>query len=262
MQEFRYRQPQKIHENLIYGIHPVMEALEAGKEIERIMIQRDVKSGPLRDILALADEQQVPVQKVPVDKLDGLTRGTHQGVVAFVSLIDYQPIENVLMNAFEKGDIPLFIILDRITDVRNLGAIARSSECAGVNALVVPSRGSAQVNADALKTSAGALNNLPVHRSPNLKDTLRYLKDSGLRIVAVTEHGSDIYYNTDLTGPLVLILGSEEDGISPEYIKFADIRIKIPLLGSTGSLNVSVAAGIVLFETRRQREIAAQASAV
>ncbi len=254
MQEYRHRQTHKPHENLIYGIHPIREAMDAGKEIEKILVQRDAKTGPLREILDLAAELEVPVQKVPADKLDGLTRGTHQGIIAFVSLINYQPIENILMDVFEKGDTPLLLILDRITDVRNLGAIARSAECAGVQALVVPSRGSAQVNADALKTSAGALNNLPVHRSPNLKDTLRYLKDSGVRIIGVTEYGSDIYHQTDLSGPIALILGSEEDGISPEYLKFADSRIRIPLLGSTGSLNVSVAAGIALFEARRQRD--------
>ena len=257
MQEYRHRQPQKPRENLIYGIHPIREALDAGKEIDRILVQRDAKSGPLREILDLAAELEVPVQKVPADKLDGLTRGTHQGVVAFVSLINYQPIENILMDVFEKGETPLLIILDRVTDVRNLGAIARSAECAGVHALVVPSRGSAQVNADAVKTSAGALNNLPVHRSPNLKDTLRYLRDSGVKIIAVTEYGKEIYHKTDLTGPIALILGSEEDGISPEYLKFAEDRVQIPLTGSTGSLNVSVAAGIVLFETRRQRDFPA-----
>jgi 23S rRNA (guanosine2251-2'-O)-methyltransferase len=253
MQEYRRRQPQRQKENMIYGIHPVLEALEAGKEIEKILIRRDEKNSAFREILGLAGEMEVPVQKVPVDKLDGLTHGNHQGIVAFVSLIDYQPIENVLMNIYEKGEVPLLVLLDRITDVRNLGAIARSAECAGVHALIVPSRGSAQINADAVKTSAGALNNLPIHRSVNLKDTLRYLKDSGVGIVAVTEYGSEVYHSADLTGPVLLILGSEEDGISTEYLKFADNRIKIPLPGTTGSLNVSVAAGIVLFETLRQR---------
>jgi len=255
MQEYRHRPQQRQKENMIYGIHPVLEALEAGKEIEKILIQRDGKGSVTREILALAERMEVPVQKVPSDKLDSLTRGAHQGVVAFVSLIDYQPIENVLMSIYEKGEDPFLIMLDRVTDVRNLGAIARSAECAGVHALILPSRGSALISADAIKTSAGALNNIPVHRSPNLKDTLRYLKDSGLTIVAVTEHGSDVYYESKLTGPLLFILGSEEDGISPEYLKFADTRVQIPLFGATGSLNVSVAAGIVTFEALRQRGI-------
>ncbi|NVO20392.1 MAG: 23S rRNA (guanosine(2251)-2'-O)-methyltransferase RlmB [Bacteroidetes bacterium] len=253
MQEFRHRAPQKKRENMIYGIHPVLEALEAGKEIEKIMLQRDGKSNAFREIMSLATRLEVPLQKVPSEKLDNLTRGAHQGVVAFVSLVDYQPIENILMGIYDNGESPLLIILDRVTDVRNLGAIARTAECAGVHALIVPSRGSALINADAVKTSAGALNNIAVHRSPNLKETLQYLKDSGLCIVAVTEHASNIYYQSDLSGPLVLILGSEEDGISPEYLKYADKKVQIPLFGSTGSLNVSVAAGIAIFETLRQR---------
>jgi 23S rRNA (guanosine2251-2'-O)-methyltransferase len=176
-------------------------------------------------------------------------------VVAFVSCIDYQPIENILMGVFEKGEVPFLLVLDRVTDVRNLGAIARSAECAGVHALILPSRGSAQINADTIKTSAGALNNLPVHRSHNLKDTLHYLRESGVVIHAVMEHGSKSYTQQDLTGPLALILGSEEDGISPEYLRFCESRLSIPMKGSTGSLNVSVAAGIVLFEVNRQRDL-------
>lgn len=254
MQDPRRRRPQQQKENMIYGVHPVIESLEAGKEIERIFIQRE-KGTSVREILDLAEKQKVPVQKVPAAKLDGMTRANHQGVVAFVSPIEYQPIEQILMGAYERAETPFLIMLDRVTDVRNLGAIARSAECAGVHGLIVPSRGSAQINADAVKTSAGALNNLPVHRSPNLKDTLRYLKDSGLAITAVTEHGSADYTTADLTGPQVLMFGSEEDGISPEYLKFADARLRIPLLGVTGSLNVSVAAGIMLFEVVRQRSV-------
>jgi len=255
MHEYSQRSPQRKKENIIYGIHPVLEALEAGKEIEKILVQRDGKSSAFREILTLAERMEVPVQKVPAGKLDGLTHGTHQGVIAFVSLIDYQPMENILMGIFEKGEMPLLVMLDRVTDVRNLGAIARSAECAGAHALIVPSRGSALINADAVKTSAGALNNIPVHRSPNLKDILRYLKDSGVRIIGVSEQGGEVYYESDLSGPLLFILGSEEDGISPEYLKFADSMIRIPLLGTTGSLNVSVAAGIVIFESLRQRNL-------
>ncbi|MBK7174582.1 MAG: 23S rRNA (guanosine(2251)-2'-O)-methyltransferase RlmB [Bacteroidales bacterium] len=253
--EFSKRQKPKQPGNMIYGIHPVLEALEAGKEIEKILIQRDGKSTVTRQILSLAATLEVPVQKVPSDKLDGLCRGIHQGVVAFVSLIDYQPIENVLMDIYEKGEVPFLLMLDRVTDVRNLGAIARTAECAGMHALILPSRGSAQINADTIKTSAGALNNLPVHRSPNLKETIQYLKESGVTITAITEHASADYYAADLTGPQVFILGSEEDGISPEYLKMCDLKLRIPLSGLTGSLNVSVAAGVIIFEALRQRQI-------
>ena len=254
MQNYRQRDLHPSRGDIIYGIHPVLEALEAGKEIEKILVLRNSKNIQLRELNRLATGHKVPVQQVPPEKLDGLVHGNHQGVVAFVSPIDYQPIENVLMSIYEKRETPLLLMLDRVTDVRNLGAIARSAECAGVHALVVPSRGSALINADAVKTSAGALNNIPVHRSPNLKDTIRYLKDSGLTIAAVTEYGDQEYFRTGLSGPLLLILGSEEDGISPEYLKLADVKVRIPLKGATGSLNVSVAAGIIIFEALRQRQ--------
>lgn len=255
MYDKHFKGPRKFPENLIYGIHPILEALHAGKDIEKILLSRELRNQQVREITTLADQLEIPVQKVPGEKLDSFTRANHQGIVAFVSMIEYQPIEDILIRAFESGRQPMFIILDRITDVRNFGAIARSAECAGVEALIIPSRGSAQVNADAIKTSAGALNTIAVHRSPNLKNTLRYLKDSGVKLLAVTEHGSTNYFQTDLTGPIAFILGSEEDGISPEYLKLCDDRIKIELLGNIGSLNVSVAAGIIMFEALRQQNM-------
>lgn len=253
MYEKHFKGPRKQPENLIYGIHPILEALNAGKDIEKILLSRELRNPQVREITAAAEKLEIPMQKVPNEKLDSFTKANHQGIVAFVSMIEYQPIESIILDTFESGKQPMFIVLDRITDVRNFGAIARSAECAGVDALIIPSRGSAQVNADALKTSAGALNLVPVHRSPNLKDTLRYLKDSGVHLIGVTEHGSTDYGTTNLTGPVAFILGSEEDGISPEYLKLCDERIKIPLLGTIGSLNVSVAAGIIIFEALRQR---------
>ena len=253
MYEKHFKGPRKQPENLIYGIHPILEALNAGKDIEKILLARELRNPQVREITAAAEKLEIPVQKVPNEKLDSFTKANHQGIVAFVSMIEYQPIEDVLIHVFEAGRQPVFVILDRITDVRNFGAIARSAECAGVDALIIPSRGSAQINADAIKTSAGALNIIPVHRSPNLKNTIHYLKDSGVRLVAVTEHGSSDYGKSDLTGPIAFILGSEEDGISPEYLKLCDERIKIPITGTISSLNVSVAAGIIIFETLRQR---------
>jgi 23S rRNA (guanosine2251-2'-O)-methyltransferase len=253
MQHFRYNKAKKQESDFIYGIHPVKEALDAGKVVEKLLVQRDARSGMLREILKRASELEIPVQSVPVEKLNNLTRGNHQGVLAFMSLVDYQSIESIVMEVFEKGESPLLVMLDRITDVRNVGAIARSAECAGANAMIVPSRGSALINADAVKSSAGALNNLAVNRSANLKDTLSYLKESGVRVFAVTEYGKKTYDQVDLTCPALLILGSEDEGISAEYLKLADERIRIPMVGVTGSLNVSVAAGIVLFEATRQR---------
>jgi 23S rRNA (guanosine2251-2'-O)-methyltransferase len=239
--------------NLIYGLRPVIEALKAGKEFDRILLQRDARNEQLRELITLARDAEVVVQQVPAEKLDRLTRSNHQGVVAFIAMVTYQPIENILMGAFEKGKSPLLVILDRVTDVRNMGAIARTAECAGADAIIVPSRGGAQVNADAIKTSAGALNTIPVHRSDNLKDTIGYLKQSGLKIIAASEHADSEYYDADFAQPVALIMGSEEDGVSPEYLKLADLKVKIPLLGNISSLNVSVAAGILLFEAVKQR---------
>ena len=170
-----------------------------------------------------------------------------------MSPIRYAPIQEVLAHTFEQGKMPLIVVLDRITDVRNFGAIARTAECLGADAIVIPSRGSARINSDAMKTSAGALNYLPICREDNLKDTLRFLKDSGLQIVACTEKAEKPIAVFDLSGPVALIMGSEEDGISGEYLKLADTRALIPMLGEVASLNVSVAAAICLYEVVRQR---------
>jgi 23S rRNA (guanosine2251-2'-O)-methyltransferase len=240
-------------ENMIYGTHPVLEALHAGKEIEKILLSREAKNPQIREITHLAQKGEIPIQKVPTEKLNSLTRANHQGIIAFTSLIEYQSIENILMQIYESGEMPLFVILDRVTDVRNLGAIARSAVCAGAHGIIIPSRGSAQINSDAVKTSAGALNTLPVHRCANLKNTLAYLKESGISIVAVSEHADHHYYQINFKTPMALLMGSEEDGISPEYLKLCDNKVSIPMTGSIGSLNVSVAAGIMLFETVRQR---------
>jgi len=240
-------------ENMIYGLRPVVEAIKAGKEFDRILLQRDARNEQVKELIRMAREADILVQQVPAEKLDRLTRSNHQGVIGFVAMVSYQPLENILLEVFEKGRVPLLLMLDRITDVRNMGAIARSAECAGVDAIIIPERGGAQINADAIKTSAGALNTIPVHRSANLKETLHYLRQSGLTIAAASEHASSNYYEADLTGPLVIIMGSEEDGVSPEYMKLSHIKLRIPLEGNISSLNVSVAAGILLFEAVKQR---------
>lgn len=237
-------------------MRPVIEAIAAGKEIDKLMIQKGLQGELLPELRKLISENGIPYQYVPIEKLNRLVRGNHQGVACFVSPIVFQPIENLLLSVFEKGETPLFIILDRITDVRNMGAIARTAECAGAHGLIIPEKGGAPVSADAMKASAGALSTMPVHRSPNLKQTIEYLKDSGLRIVAASEKGSVNYYDADLTGPLAIILGSEEDGVSGEYLRRCDETLNIPMQGTIGSLNVSVAAGILLFEAVKQQSMA------
>lgn len=241
---------------MIFGLRPILEALHAGKTLEKIYLQKGVKHSLTLEITELAKAADVPISLVPTEKLDQLTRKNHQGAVAYLSAISYMPLAEIVASLFEQGKDPLLLVLDRITDVRNFGSIARNAECMGVDAIVIPSRGAAQINADALKTSAGALNLIPVCREANLKDTLHFLQQSGIRIVACTEKAEENVTDAsiDLTGPLAILMGSEEDGISPEYLKRADVKVKIPMAGKIQSLNVSVASGIILYETLRQRQ--------
>lgn len=240
-------------DRFIFGIHPVLEAIHAGKEIDKVMIRRDGGSDQLKKIRSLISKRMVPVQPVPVEKLNRLTSGNHQGVVAWLSAITYSPLESVLPSIFESGEDPLILLLDRVSDVRNFGAIARSAECAGVHAIVIPVSGSAAVNADAIKTSAGALHRIPVCRVRNLQQAVRFLRESGLNVVAASEKADQILFETDMTGPTGIVMGSEERGISADILKEADHWVSIPMTGNIASLNVSVAAGIMLFEAVRQR---------
>ncbi|OKL39165.1 23S rRNA (guanosine(2251)-2'-O)-methyltransferase RlmB [Pontibacter flavimaris] len=249
------RTPKEDKSEMIFGSRPILEALAAGKVLEKIFLQRGARNPTTDEIVKLAKDREVPVVTVPIEKLNNLTRKNHQGAVALISPISYQPLSEIVTSLFEQGRNPLLLILDRITDVRNFGSIARNAECMGVDAIVIPSRGGAQINADAMKTSAGALNLVPVCREPNLKDTMDYLKDYGFQIVACTEKTEHQLtdFAVDMVGPTAILMGSEEDGISPEYLKRADVRLRIPLMGQIGSLNVSVATGIILYEAMRQR---------
>ncbi len=245
---------EKAPDNLLFGMRPVMEAIQAGREVERVLLKNGLDGVLFRELYALLEEKNIPVQYVPAEKLNSLTQSNHQGVVAYVSLIAYADLENVVATTFEKGETPLILLLDGVTDVRNFGAIARSAECAGVHALVVPAKGAAPVNADALKTSAGALNRIPVCRVPNLRTALYYLKDSGLKIVSATEKSKKSVYDFDFKCPTAIVMGAEDTGISEAVLKLSDERVCIPLQGEIASLNVSAAAAVVLFEAVRQRQ--------
>jgi len=240
-------------ETYIYGIRPAIEAIKSGKELEKIFLQNGLKGEGFRELFGLIRELEIPFQFVPVEKLNRLSHQNHQGVVSFVSEITYQRLEDIVPFVFEQGRQPLFLILDRITDVRNVGAIARTAECAGVDGLLIPSRGSALINSDGIKTSAGALYKIPVIRCNDLKESIRFLKDSGVSIVAATEKTELEYTKADFNQPMALILGSEGEGISDELLRFADLSVRIPLHGEINSLNVAVASGVVLFEILRQR---------
>lgn len=245
--------PKQDDKMLLFGTRAVIEAIKSDKEVDKLFLQTGLNNDLFRELMTLVKEKNIPVQYVPIEKLNRITGKNHQGVVGYLSAVTYQKIEDILPTLFEQGKVPLLLILDRITDVRNFGAISRSAECAGVDAIIIPMRGSAQVNADAIKTSAGALHNIPVCREDNLKATIEYLKESGLKIVACTEKAEHYYFDCDLTAPAAIMMGSEEDGISGEYLKRANDLIKIPMNGQIESLNVSVATGIVLFEVIRQR---------
>jgi 23S rRNA (guanosine2251-2'-O)-methyltransferase len=239
-------------EDLIFGVRAVIEAVEARKEINKIMIQRGMDKALFKELKEALANKKYTLQFVPVEKINRLTTKNHQGVVAFISPVVYHEIENVLNDVFEAGDIPSVLVLDRITDVRNFGAIARTAECAGVHAIVIPDRNSALITSDSIKTSSGALHKIPVCKTKDLVETVEYLKNAGLRVVACTEKTNDFVFDVTLSGPTTIILGSEEDGISQELLSLAHQRAKIPLLGTIGSYNVGVSAGVILYEKMRQ----------
>ena len=238
--------------NLVYGIHPVLEALNSGKNLDKVLVKSGILPGT-ENLLKQLRLSGVPIQFVPAEKLNKITSGNHQGVIAFISEIEYYKLDEIIPFTFEQGKVPFVLVIDGITDVRNFGAIARTAECAGVDAIVLPSKGSVAINADAIKTSAGALHKIPVCKTNNLTESLNYLRNSGLMLVGATEKSASVYYKTDFTVPLALILGAEDTGLSQKVIKMADFLIKIPMFGTIKSLNVSVAASILLYEAVRQR---------
>ena len=241
-------------DNMIYGLRPVLEAIRTGKEFEKIIIQKGLQGEIYRELDARLRTNGLHAQYVPKQRLDFLCNGNHQGVVAYLSLIEYNRIEDLLPCLFEEGKTPLLLIFDRITDVRNFGAMVRTAECAGADAVILPAQNSAPINEDSVKTSAGALLSVPVCREENLKSTIHLLKASGVKVYAASEKASIEYTDADFTVPTAFILGSEENGVSPEYLKLCDEKLRIPLLGKIDSLNVSVANGVFLYEALRQRK--------
>ena len=230
-----------------------MEAITAGKDIERVLLQKKSESPGSQELFSLLREHKIEFQFVPVEKLNRITRKNHQGAIAFISQVSYTPLEEIVSRAYESGRDPLVLILDHISDVRNFGAIARTAECTGVDGIVIPDKGSVRISGDAVKTSAGALMKIPVARVSSLRETVNYLVMSGLKVVSATEKSDAGLFEADLTGPLAIIMGSEDTGVSASLQEMSNLRIRIPLMGEIGSLNVSVAAGVVLYEIIRQR---------
>jgi 23S rRNA (guanosine2251-2'-O)-methyltransferase len=250
-----YKNKQRPEKDMIFGIRAVIEAIQAGKEIDKILLRRDMTSDLSRELFTAMNGLEIPVQKVPLEKLNRITMKNHQGVIAFISPVAYQRIEDIIPTIYEEGRMPFIVVLDGVTDVRNFGAIARTCECAGVDAIIVPLKGGAALNGDAVKTSAGALMKIPVCREQNLTDALKYLNSCGIKIMAATEKAKQNYTEVSMSEPIAIVMGSEDEGVSPENIRHCDEMVRIPMLGTIESLNVSVAAGVLIYEAVRQRGV-------
>jgi rRNA methylase, putative, group 3 len=237
----------------IFGLRPVIEAIKAGRQIDRLLVKQGLHGQLYHELMTEVKKNGIVYQVVPVERIELVTRKNHQGVLAWLSLIEYQNISNLLPMIYEKGDDPLIVALDGVSDVRNFGAIVRTAECLGAHAVLIPEKGSARITADAVKTSAGALHSFPVCRGKSIVRSIEFLKESGLKVISATEKSGIDASKAKLTGPAVLILGSEEKGISRELMALTDHEVRIPMTGSIGSLNVSVAAGILIYEIIRQR---------
>ena len=238
---------------VVFGIRAVIEAIESGKQVDKVLMKKDLGGELARELLSVTREYNVPVQRVPVERINKVTRKNHQGVIAFVAAVDYYHVDDIVPALYDEGINPLVVVLDGVTDVRNFGAIARTCECAGVNCIVIPERNSVSVNADAVKTSAGALNYLPVCRERNLVKAVHYLRDSGFKVMGTSEKTDLNYTKADFTGPVAIVLGAEDTGISTDVLKLCDTLVAIPEFGQINSLNVSVAGGIMIYEVVRQR---------
>ncbi len=250
-----YKNKQRPEKDMIFGIRAVIEAIQAGSEIDKILVRRDMTSELSRELFTALNGLEVPVQKVPLEKLNRITLKNHQGVIAFISPVTFQHIEDIIPSIYEEGRMPFIVVLDGVTDVRNFGAIARTCECAGVDAIVVPIKGGAALNGDAVKTSAGALLKIPVCREHNIVNALKFIASSGIKVVAATEKASQNYTETSMSEPLAIVMGAEDEGVSPEILRLCDNMVKIPMLGTIDSLNVSVAAGVLIYEAVRQRGV-------
>ncbi|MFN8698899.1 MAG: 23S rRNA (guanosine(2251)-2'-O)-methyltransferase RlmB [Flavobacteriales bacterium] len=239
-------------QGMIIGFRAVLEAIESGKELDKVLVQKGLQGELSKELRTALHHADIPFQLVPAEKLNQLSRANHQGVIAFLSQISFGRLDEIIQQCFEQGRDPRIVILDHITDVRNFGAICRSAECFGAHAVVIPEKGAAQINSEAIKTSAGALLSIPVCREKNLSETIRRMQQSGLRVAACTEKGAVPLRNAKLTGPMCVVLGAEDTGISNDILRLADELVVIPMTGTTSSLNVSVAAGILLYELATQ----------
>ena len=241
---------------IIFGLRAIIEAIKSGTNINKIYLQKGLRGHLFSELEPLIKQNRIASSFVPVEKLDRLSYNkNHQGAVAQISPVGFYDLEELIEQTHNKKKTPLFVVLDQVSDVRNFGAIARTAECAGVHTVLIPEQNSAALNADAVKTSSGALHKIPICRTWNLKLSLQLIKNSGIQIISCTEETQDELYSADFNIPTAIILGSEEDGISDEFLKMSNKRVKIPINGKISSLNVSVAAGIITYEAVRQRNL-------
>jgi 23S rRNA (guanosine2251-2'-O)-methyltransferase len=240
-------------ENQIFGIRAIIEAIQAGKELDKVFLHKDAQGDLMRDLLKVLKSNKVNFTYVPIEKLNRLTDKNHQGAVASIAPVSFYDLETLISSVQESGKIPLFLILDQISDARNFGAIIRTAECTGVDGIIIGKQGAAPVNGDTVKTSAGAVFNVPICKVEHIKDAIFYLQGSGIKTVAATEKTEDAIYDLSLSEPLAIIMGSEDRGVNPSVLKIVDEKAKLPMFGTIASLNVSVACGAFLYEVVRQR---------
>ncbi len=240
-------------EHQIFGIRAIIEAIQSGSAVDKVFIQKEISGELMKDLMKVMKRNNINFSYVPVEKLNRLTPSNHQGAVATISPIGFMELEHLVDSTIQSGKVPLFLILDQISDARNFGAIIRTAECTGVNGIIVQKAGSAPVNGDTVKTSAGAVFNVPICKVEHIKDAIFYLQGSGVKTIAATEKTEQNIYDFQLNEPLAIIMGSEDRGINPSVLKIVDEKAKLPMFGSIGSLNVSVACGAFLYEVVRQR---------
>lgn len=245
----------KHRENTIFGIHPILEALKSELVIDKLFLQKDSNNSKIQEIVTICEKSDVTINYVPLEKLNRLTKGNHQGVVAITSPISFYSLESLIENIIQEKEKPLFLILDQLSDVRNFGAIIRTAECTGVDAIIIQKKGGAPVTSDTIKTSAGAIFKIPICKVDHIKDAIFYLKASNIITIAATEKTNETIYNLNLNGPLAIIMGSEGKGVSKSVLNIVDQKAALPLLGDINSLNVSVACGALLYEVLRQRNL-------
>ncbi|UOY05186.1 23S rRNA (guanosine(2251)-2'-O)-methyltransferase RlmB [Muricauda sp. SCSIO 64092] len=237
----------------IFGLRAIIEAIQAKKHVDKVYLQKGLSGELFKELEFILRKNKIATSYVPIEKLNKLTQNNHQGAVALISPVDFQDFESLVEEILERDSVPLFLLLDQVTDVRNFGAIIRTAECTGVDAIIVPKTGSAPITSDTIKTSAGAVFNIPIAKVDHLKDAIYYLQASNIAIVAATEKGDDTIFQTNLKSGCAIIMGAEDKGISDSILKLVDHKAKLPIAGKIGSLNVSVACGAILYEVFRQR---------